>query len=91
MKPKIVRMKKRKQGSNDPASPWCVARFEWATQLLVRLGKIKPTSLPQPLEKRHHRASIDALEMEQIVWWDETHIKQEGGMVTSDGYQVRFR
>ena len=75
MKPKLNKIQKRKQGSSDPDSTWSRARFEWATQLLVRFGKLKPQDFPQPLERRFDRDSIGHLHLHQVVWWDETHRK----------------
>ena len=35
-------------------------------------------------------AKLPTLNQHQIVWWDETHICQEAGLVTPDGYQIRM-
>ena len=75
MKPRLNKISKRKQGSVDPASTWSRARYQWATQLLVRFGKLGPKDLPQPVERRFHRDSIGHLHLHQVVWWDETHRK----------------
>ena len=41
MKPKIVPVKSRKQGSNDPDSSWSQARYAWSCQLLARFGRLQ--------------------------------------------------
>ena len=91
MKPKMVRIKKRKQGSTDPESLWAKARYEWSTQLLVRFGKLNVEELPRPVEKRFYRSSVGELEIQQVVWWDETHRKcLIGGSSTTKDYQMLF-
>jgi hypothetical protein len=40
LNPKYLRIKPRSQGSDDPESPWCKARCNWYTQLLIRLGQL---------------------------------------------------
>jgi hypothetical protein len=37
--PVLRRVRRRKKGNKDPASPWTKARLRWATRLLVRMGK----------------------------------------------------
>ena len=92
MQPKIVKISKRKQGSTDPDSHWSQARKAWSTQLLVRLGELKPEELPHPVEKRFHRDSLGAISLHQIVWWDETHRKcLIGGLSSSKDFTLLFK
>jgi len=41
LKPKVFKVKKRNQGSNDPNSKWCHARVNQNTQFLIRAGKLE--------------------------------------------------
>ena len=91
MRPKLVKIKKRKQGSVDPNSPWSKARYEWTTQLLVRFGKLDQDSLDEVRkgEDRFNRDLIGALAIDQVVWWDETHRKcLIGGASGTKPYQM---
>ena len=91
MKPKIRRIKKRKQGSRDPDSTWSRARYEWVTQLLVRLGELDDEEIPRPLERRFSRDHVGHLHLHQVVWWDETHRKcLIGGLSCTKNYQILF-
>ena len=91
LKPKISKIRKRKQGSNDPTSSWSRARLEWTTQLLVRFGELRLDELPRPLERRFDRDQIGHLDLHQVVWWDETHRKcLIGGLSASKDYHIEF-
>ena len=91
MKPKIVRIEKRKQGSSDPTSHWSIARKLWTTQLLIRFGALDENELQQPIERKFCRREVGALELTQVVWWDETHRKcLIGGLSASKDYAVLF-
>ena len=55
MKPKLVCIKKRKQGSTDPNCNWSKARHLWSTQLLIRFGELKPDDLYEfTPDQRYH-------------------------------------
>ena len=75
MKPKMVRIKKRKQGSTDVNSNWAQARYAWTRQLLARLGRLERTPLIGPVEAKFDQHIQGKLDLNQIVWWDETHRK----------------
>ena len=91
MKPKIVNMTKRKQGSSDPNSNWAQARRAWTQQLLARLGKLVREPKHGPLEKRFDGDIQGKLALDQIVWWDETHRKcLIGGQNPSKSIQMLF-
>ena len=90
LNPLITSVKKRKQGSIDPEDPWCIARKNWVTQLLVRLGVLKyeckdGLSVPTyfDLDK------MVKLSLSQIVFWDEMHRKVRIGCTKQ--YTYRFR
>ena len=90
MKPKLKKIRKRKQGSTDPDSPWSRARLQWSTQLLVRFGEIE-NELERPVERRFNRDEIGHLDIHQVVWWDETHRKcLIGGLSRTKHFHVLF-
>jgi len=75
MRPKIVRIKKRKQGSTDVNSNWAQARYAWTRQLLARFGRLERTPSIGPVEAKFDQHIQGKLDLNQIVWWDETHRK----------------
>ena len=75
MKPKIVTIKNRKQGSSDPDSNWAQARYAWTCQLLARFGRLERTPSHGPIERKFDQHLLQKLDLDQIVWWDETHRK----------------
>ena len=90
LKPKLKKIRRRKQGSTDPESHWSRARLQWATQLLVRFGELDE-DLDRPLERRFHRDVIGHLDIHQVVWWDETHRKcLIGGLSRTKNYHIMF-
>jgi hypothetical protein len=100
LKPVITPIRKRKQGSNDPASPWAIARLEYVTQILVRFGGLLTTEevagLAPPGElipDKFNVLKLTKVSINQIAFWDETHKKVRVGQVGANGmkYQVRFR
>jgi hypothetical protein len=100
LKPVITPIKKRKQGSNDPASPWAKARLEYVTQILVRFGGLLTTEeiagLAGPgglIPDKFNVEKLTKVSINQIAFWDETHKKVRVGQVGANGmkYQVRFR
>ncbi len=89
MKPRLVKIKKRKQGSNDPNSSWSQARHAWTSQLLARFGKLE--HVHGPIERRFNRDLVGKLELNQIVWWDETHRKcLIGGHSETRDFHLQF-
>ena len=46
MRPRMVKIKKQKQGSNNPNSSWGQARHAWTSQLFARFGKMKHVDGP---------------------------------------------
>ena len=92
MRPKMVNIKKRKQGSSEPESNWAQARYAWTRQLLARFGKLKERH-PQhgPIERRFDGDLQGKLSLHQVVWWDETHRKcLIGGQNPSKTFQILF-
>ena len=77
LNPKLKRVSKRKQGSSDPDAPWSKARMLTVTQLLVRLGELEVSPEPNTttIPNKFDRSKLGAIELDQIVWWDETHRK----------------
>ena len=90
MKPKIVTIGKRKQGSCDPGSNWAQARCAWTRQLLARFGRLERKKAG-PVERKYDRHLQGKLSLNQIVWWDETHRKcLIGGQNPSKTFQMIF-
>ena len=56
----------------------------------VTLDDLKKEYLDAPIPHEYDPLHLPSIISEQIVWYDEMHIKQEGGTNTNDGYQVRF-
>ena len=93
MKPLVTKLKKMPQG-NINNEEWMLARKNQCRQMMVMLGLIGKKDLQNIYEKGippwFDATKLPNLNAQQIVWWDEMHLKQEGGMVTTDGYQIRF-
>ena len=89
MRPRMVKIKKRKQGSTNPNSSWSQARHAWTSQLLARFGKMK--HVHGPIERRFDQNIVGKLELNQIIWWDETHRKcLIGGQSNTREFQLQF-
>ena len=89
LNPQLKRVRKRKQGSHDPNSPWARARVLTTKQLLVRLGELKPE---EPLENKFDPEKLGTFDIDQIVWWDETHRKcLIGGISSSRDFCLQFK
>jgi hypothetical protein len=94
MKPKIVRIKKCCQG-NTANIAWQQARMNQTLQYLVMLGKYDETHLVKllhtaPIPPCFHPKHLPVISKTQLVFWDETHISQEGGLPSRTGYCIRF-
>ena len=89
MKPKLVKIKKRKQGSTEPNSSWSQARYAWTSQLLARFGRLK--HVYGPIERRFNQSLVGKLELNQIIWCDETHCKcLIGGHSNTRDFHLQF-
>jgi hypothetical protein len=82
LNPKLLKVGKRSQGSDDPNSAWARARYNWNTQLLIRFGVLKKEDIPSDcynedgnLRPCFDPSNLDALTTSMIAWWDETHKK----------------
>ena len=90
MRPKVVSISKRKQGSTDPGSNWAQARYAWTRQLLARFGRLERKTAG-PIERKYDPDLQGKLSLHQIVWWDETHRKcLIGGQNPSKTIQMIF-
>ena len=87
MKPKIEVITKRKQGSKDPQNPWSRARLLWSKKLLIRFGEL-PTEEGVP---HFNQDLVGKLELDQVVWWDETHRKCLIGGLTNRNFTMKFK
>ena len=90
LNPQLKRVRKRKQGSHDPDAHWSQARFLMVKQLLIRLGEIK--YLSEPLQAKFDPEKLGTFEIDQIVWWDETHRKcLIGGISSTRDFCLQFK
>ena len=93
MNPRVDKIQKVPQG-NSSHEGWAEARRNQTKQFLVMLGEIgleqlereHPEGIPPGFDPR----LLPKLSRNQVVFFDETHIEQEGGLVTTTGYQIRF-
>ena len=93
MNPLIDKIDKVPQGSTHHEG-WREARRNQTKQFLVMLGEISkddlmreyPAGIPRAFDPDH----LPTLTRNQVVFYDETHIEQEGGLTNSTGYQIRF-
>ena len=96
MKPMVNRIGRRAQGSDDINSAWCRARNNWDTQILIRFGKLKGAELEYlkkdgSLPDYFNPEKFPKIEVDQVVWWDETHKKCTiGGQGKNKETYVRF-
>jgi hypothetical protein len=94
MRPKITKIQKCCQ-ANSNNEKWVLARFNQCKQYLIMFGKI---TLPTLMEEYSHGTipkefdpeQLPKVSIDQIIWYDETHIQQEGGRVSRGGVQIRF-
>ena len=49
MKPKMVKIKERKQGLTDPESNWAQTRYSWTRQLLARFSRLERNPRISPI------------------------------------------
>ena len=94
MGPVITKIKKRNQG-NIYQEKWQLARYNQTKQFMIMLGwlthdDLKKEYLNAPIPHEYDPLHLPSITCEQIVWYDEMHIEQEGGANGNGGYQVRF-
>jgi hypothetical protein len=79
--PQIKKVERRSQGSDDPTSAWARARWYWNTQLLIRFDRLPSEEIEKlkdangNLPLYFQKNLLTPLNIEGIVWWDETHRK----------------
>ena len=83
MAPKVTPIKKKSQGNNDNFE-WVNARYCQCLQFLIRLKIISKQDLIDniwytlPIPQYFQEENLPPLNINQIVWFDETHIEQSG-------------
>ena len=98
MIPLVTKIQKRSQGNKNNEA-WQLARFHQTLQMSILLREIHllpdirgylkiPYSSPIP--DAFNPSVLPHITRCQIVYFDEMHIEQHGGPITSDGNQVRF-
>ena len=74
---------------NKNNEEWVIARKNQCRQMMIMLGLISRNDLHKEYGNKippwFDAKKLPTLSSHQIVWWDETHLQQEGGMVTLDG------
>jgi hypothetical protein len=94
MQPKICKIKKCSQG-NTSNKAWQTARYNQTLQYLIMLKDLNKQDLithfkTYPLPTCFEPTLLPSIDRSQIVFWDETHIAQEGGMPSRTGVSIRF-
>jgi predicted flap endonuclease-1-like 5' DNA nuclease len=79
LKGRTRRVKKQKQGSKKPDSPWAKARYGFNLQMLIRYGLRKSQrkddgTLPNYWNEEILRSEENKLNINGTVSWDETHV-----------------
>ena len=94
MHPAINRISKTCQGNTNNHA-WEQARKRQCEQLLIMFGRLSTAELLRehttfPLLLFYEASLLPHLTPDQIVWFDETHVEQEGGTASRTGVQIRF-
>jgi hypothetical protein len=94
MKPIITKIQKSCQGNSDNER-WMTARYKQCKQYLIMFQKISLPELisefsPEPIPEYYDPRVLPKVCIDQVVWYDETHLQQEGGRVSRGGVQIRF-
>ena len=84
MKPKVVPISWRKQGSIDEGSKWCCARKKNCIQLGIRMGVIDvevdfPEECVGGIPNYFDRTKLSLIKKDQVASWDEVHRKCQAG------------
>jgi hypothetical protein len=97
LKPKFKKIRKRSQGFTDVNSPWCKARKNWCSQLLIRFESLPEEELEKlrnPVTKLlpawFDIAKLKKLNKSQVGWWNETHKKCQIGGLGNAAHAVRL-
>ena len=92
----VVRKELVPQSSNSNLM-WVQARFQAASQLIVRFGKDYPEDTKEArvndlkyINRKLLEDGGHTLVMQQVGWWDEKHIKQVVGYLRDHCYQFAF-
>jgi hypothetical protein len=95
--PVITKIRKKPQ-SNENHEIWKLARFNWVTQLLTRMGLYIPVEsdfedgkVPSWLDVNKLKQMEKVFDIAQVVHFDEVHKKQVIGLSTFSGEQIRFK
>lgn len=94
MKPVISKITKCCQ-SNNNSEGWVTARYKQCKQFSIIFGKITKDEieheyLNKTVPKYYDHNYLPRIYPDQVVWFDETHIQQEGGRVSRTGVSIRF-
>ena len=94
MNPTLTKISKCCQSNNNNKA-WVNARFRQCKQFSIMFGKIKKSDLKSeyntlPIPPHYDPELLPQVSPDQVVWFDETHIQQEGGRVTRIGVLIRF-
>ena len=93
MTPLVTKIEKIPQGNKNHVA-WALARKNQTKQMMIMCGIFTITLLtleyPLGIPEYFDPAKLPELECEQIIWFDEVHMEQHGGPLSSTGYQIRF-
>ena len=91
MQPLITKIEKRCQGDTNN-DEWACARKNWSKQLLIMRGVITKeqllTEYPEGIPTEYDPDKLPSITKNQVAFFDETHIEQEGGLITKTGVQI---
>ena len=94
MKPLVTKIKQIPQGNKNHVA-WALARKNQTKQFLIMNGQITKNELtaeyPEGIPIHFDPSKLPTIECAQIVWYNEVHMEQHGGPLSSTGYQVRFK
>ena len=95
LSPRFSRIDKKPQTAEN-LDLWSEARMNWVSHLLIRSKSIRNKDLPNNLQTKPY-FDEKALEennaffsWSQVAHFDEIHIDQKAGHVSSDGYHIQF-
>ena len=94
LKSEVDKLQKRSSGSTDIDSAWCRASHGWATQQLVRFGRLDSEKFwdkeTGKIPEHYDSSKMEKLEDDQVGWFDECHKKCHIGHKIAEGKNDEF-
>ena len=93
MQPKVELIQKVQQGNTNHKA-WKNTQRNQTKQFLVMLDELPESESlkehPKGISSAFNKDRLPKVSRNQLVFYDETHIDQEGYTTTHTGYQIRF-